>query len=69
MGVAVLVNGSVTVANTSITANTRVFLTTQVVGGTPAFPRLSTVTPGVSFVIISAAADTSTVAWLLVEPA
>lgn len=69
MGTAVLVAGTVTVNNTTITANTRVFLTAQVLGGTAGALRLGTVIAGTSFVINSNnAADTSTVAWLLVEP-
>lgn len=70
MGTAVLVAGTVTVNNTSITASTRVFLTAQVAGGTPGALRLGTVVAGTSFVITSSSGtDTSTVAWLLVEPA
>ena len=69
MGTAVLVAGAATVANTSVTANTRVFLTSQVDGGTPGFLRVSTRTAGTSFTITSSSnTDTSTVAYLLVEP-
>lgn len=69
MGTAVLVAGTVTVANTSVTANTRILLTSQVDGGTVGFLRVSTRTAATSFVITSSSAtDTSTVAWLLVEP-
>lgn len=68
MGVATLVAGTVTVANTSITASTRIFLTVQTAGGTQGF--LSTTrSAGTSFTInSSSASETSTVAWLLVEP-
>lgn len=69
MGAAVLVAGTATVANTSVTANTRIFLTSQVDGGTPGFVRVSTRSAGVSFTITSSIADTSTIAWLLIEPA
>jgi len=70
MGVATLVNGTVTVANTSVTANTRIFLTPQSEVDTPGFVSVTTRTPGVSFVIgSSTATDDSVVAWLLIEPA
>lgn len=68
IGTAVLVAGTLTVANTSVTANSRIFLTSQVDGGTPGFLRVTTKTVGTSFVITSSnAADTSTVAWHIVE--
>jgi len=70
MGVATLAAGTVVVANTSVTANTRIFLTCQTPGGTPGFLRVSARTPATSFTILSSnAADTSVVAWLMVEPA
>jgi hypothetical protein len=70
MGVATLVNGTVTVANTSVTANTRIFLTPQTEVDTPGFVSVTTRTPGVSFVSgSSTATDDSVVAWLLIEPA
>ncbi len=69
-GAAVLVAGTVVVPNTSVTATTRIQLTSQVDGGTPGFQRVSARTPGTSFTILSSnVADTSTVAWFLVEPA
>jgi hypothetical protein len=68
IGTAVLVAGTKTVANTSVTANSRIFLTSQVDGGTPGFLRITTITAATSFVITSSnAADTSTVAWYIVE--
>lgn len=68
MGVATLAAGTVTVANTSVTANTRVFLTVQTAGGTQGFLSTTRVA-GTSFTINSTSAtETSTVAWLLVEP-
>ena len=68
-GTAVLVAGTVTVANTSVTANSRIFLTCQIPGGTPGFLRISARTAGVSFTILSSnAADTSTVAYEIFEP-
>lgn len=70
MGVATLIAGSATVANTAVTANSRILLASQVDGGTPGFLRISARTAGVSFVITSSnGADTSTVAWFIVEPA
>lgn len=69
MGVATLVAGAVTVANTSVTANTRFFMTVNTPGGTVGAPRLQSRIAGTSFTINSSqGADTSTVAWLMVEP-
>lgn len=69
MGTAVLVAGTVTVSNTSVTANTRIFLTTQAAGGVQGFLS-STRSAGTSFTINSSlSTDTSTIAWLLIEPA
>jgi len=70
MGLSTLVGGTVVVANTSVTANTRVFLTAQTSGASPGALRVSARTAGTSFTITSTSgSDTSTVAWLLVEPA
>ena len=70
MGTAVLAAGTVTVANNSVTANTRIFLTSQVDGGTPGFIRVSARVASTSFTITSGSgADTSTIGWLLIEPA
>jgi hypothetical protein len=70
MGTATLAAGTVTVANTSITATSRVFLTCQTPGGTPGWLRVSARTAGTSFTILSSSAsDTSVVGWLIVEPA
>lgn len=68
-GVATLVAGTVTVANTSITANTRILLSRTTTGGTEG--HLSSVqTAGVDFTINSSdAADTSDVLYVLLEPA
>lgn len=69
MARATLVAGTVTVANTSITANSEVFLTCQTPGGTPGFLRVSARTAGTSFTILSSSnTDTSVVAWMIVEP-
>jgi hypothetical protein len=69
MGVATLAAGTVTVANTSVTANTRVAPFRQAAGGT--LGHLSvTKNPGVGFTITSSNnADTSVVAWVLFEAA
>lgn len=70
MGVVTLVAGTATVSNTSVTATSRIFLTSQVDGGTPGFVRVSARTAATSFTITSSnAADTSDIAWLIVEPA
>lgn len=70
LGVATLVGGTVTVANTSVTANSRIMLTSQVDGGTPGFLRVSARTAATSFTITSgSASDTSTVAYHIIEPA
>lgn len=69
MGTAVLVAGTVVVPTTAVTANTRVFVSAQTAGGTPGIVAVSARSVGVSFTLTSSnAADTSTVAWLLVEP-
>lgn len=72
MGIATLVAGTVTVSTTEVTANSRIHLTTQTLG-TVAVPKTVGVTArsaGTSFTITSAdATDTSTVAWMIVEPA
>lgn len=68
-GTAVLVAGSKVVSTTAVTANSRIFLTSQVDGGTPGFLRVSTRTAGTSFTITSSSGtDTSTVGWLITEP-
>lgn len=79
MGTATLVAGTVTVANTSVTANTRVFLSRYSINASTAVGTLTvgTVTANTSFVINSVQAatpgslqtnDVSIVHWLLIEP-
>lgn len=69
MGVATLSGGTVTVSNTSVTASTRIFTSRQTTGGTLGHLSIGTVVASTSFVINSSSAtDTSTVAWLLIEP-
>jgi len=68
--VAVLVGGTVTIPNTSITANSRVFAFCQTPGGTPGFLRCSARTPGTNYTILSSSGtDTSTIAVLITKPA
>jgi hypothetical protein len=69
MGVATLAAGTVTVPNTSVTATTRVILSRQAAAGT--LGQLSfTVAAGTSITINSSSnTETSTVMWMLVEPA
>ncbi|WP_369030569.1 glycosyl hydrolase family 28-related protein [Streptomyces adonidis] len=71
MGTLIL-NGAtaVTVATTAVTATSRIFLTVQAPGGNPAgIAYVSARTAGTSFSVKGVAGDTSTVAWLIVEPA
>lgn len=69
-GTATLSAGSVTVSNTSVTANSRIFLTSQSDGGTPGWLRVSARSAGTSFTITSSSgSDTSTVAYEIFEPA
>lgn len=68
-GIAVLAAGTVTVSNTAVTANSRIFLTAQADGGTPGFLRVSARVAGAGFTILSSnALDTSTVAYEIFEP-
>jgi hypothetical protein len=61
---------AVTVNTTAVTATSRIFLTIQASGGTVGSPYVDTRSAGTSFNIKSTnAADTSTVAWMIVEPA
>ena len=68
-GTATLVAGTVTVANTSVTANSRIFLTGQVLGGTAGALNVTSRVAGTSFTVTSTnAADTSTFAYEIIEP-
>jgi hypothetical protein len=65
-----MVAGTVTVANTAITASSRLLLTRQAGGTNPGAVYESTRTAGTSFVITSTnASDTGTVAYQIFEPA
>lgn len=69
-GTATLSGGAATVSNTAVTANSRIFLTSNADGGTPGWLRVSARTPGTSFTITSSSAtDTSIVAYEIFEPA
>lgn len=68
LGTVTLVAGNATVANTSVTTNSRIFLTSQSDGGVIGFLRITAKTAGTSFVISSSSLlDTSVVAWMIVE--
>lgn len=68
IGTAILVAGTTTVSNTSTTANSRIFVMSQLDGGTPGFLRITSKVVGTSFTITSSSAlDTSTVAWIIIE--
>lgn len=70
MGVAVL-NGAtgVVVATTAVTATSRIFMTQQQAGGTQSgVAFVVSRVAGTSFTIASVALDTSTVAWMIMEP-
>jgi hypothetical protein len=70
MGTATLVGGTTTVNTTAVAANSRIFLTSQSDGGTVGFQRVSARTAGTSFTITSSSgSDTSTVAWIIFDPA
>lgn len=59
----------VVVSNNTVTANTEIFLTSNVPSGGPGILSITARTPGVSFTISSSSiGDTSTVSWLLIEP-
>jgi hypothetical protein len=68
LGTTILTAGSAVVTNTSVTENTRIFLTSQSDGGTPGWLRVSTRSLSASFTVRSSSdTDTSTVAYMLVE--
>jgi len=69
-GIAVLgAGGLITVSNSSVTTNSRIFLTTQIPGGVVGSVYISARVVGTSFTIKSSSAvDTSTVAYEIFEP-
>jgi len=71
-GTSTLAAGTVVVPNTSVTANSRIFITAQSLGtvSVPSAYGVSARTAGTSFTILaSVATDTSVVAWEIFEPA
>lgn len=69
MGRAVLVAGVVIVNTNKVTATSEIFLTSNVDGGTVGFVRVSARVAGTSFTITSSnVLDTSTIAWIIIEP-
>jgi hypothetical protein len=72
MGTAILASGTITVANTSVTANTRIFVGQHTPGtlANVGAPYVSVVTAGTGFTIKSTnASDNSTVSYVLIEAA
>lgn len=70
MGVATLTAGTATVNTNQVRANSRIFLTRQVSGGTVGDPGVTARVAGTSFTITSSSGtDSSQVAWLIVNPA
>lgn len=70
-GVSTLSGGTVVVTNSSVTANSRIFITAQSLGtvAVPSAYGVSARTAGTSFTILaSAPTDTSVVAWEIFEP-
>lgn len=70
MGVVTLIGGTLVVSTTQVGANSRIFLTTQVAGGTAGFVIVSARVAGTSFTILSSSGtDTSQIAWEIKDPA
>ena len=69
MGQVTLVAGSKVVSTTKVTADSRIILTNNASSGTPGFLYVSARVVSTSFTITSSSgADTSNVAWLILEP-
>lgn len=71
MGVAILSGGTATVSTTAVAASSRIMLTPQSLGtiSRPTGVGVTARTPGTSFVITSSdITDTSTIAWLIIDP-
>ena len=70
MGTATLAGGTISIANTSITATTRILYNRITTGGTVGHLRIASRSVGTNFVITSSSGtETSTVDWFLMEPA
>ncbi len=67
IGRATLVGGTVTVANTSITTNSRIFITVSTAGGTQGFLRTSLIAATSFTVTSTSVTETSVVDWMIVE--
>jgi hypothetical protein len=68
-GTFVLTGGTTqAVPNTSVTANSRIFLGEQLAGGTPGLIGVASRIPGTSFTVSCVATDTSTYAYEIFEP-
>jgi hypothetical protein len=68
-GTGVLSSGTVVVSNTSVTANSRIFLTAQSVSGTAGALAVTARTAGTSFTVTSTSGtDASTFAYEIFEP-
>jgi hypothetical protein len=66
---AAMTTGSIVISNTLVTANSRIFLTINVPGGTPGAVYVSARNAGTDFTISSTSVlDTSQVAWEIKEP-
>jgi hypothetical protein len=69
LGMAKLTAGTVTVPTLRVTDSSRIFLTTNVPGGTVGTPYVASRSAGSGFTILSTSlTDTSRVAWLIFEP-
>jgi len=70
LGTALMAGGTALVSNTLVSANTRIFLTRAVLGGTAGALWCHSVTAGTSFRIASTiTTESSTIAYFLIEPA
>lgn len=69
MGQATLVAGTVTVSNTRVAANSRIFLSRHTAGGTLGHLSIGSISGATNFVINSSSAtDTSVINWLIFDP-
>ncbi len=70
MGSVALTAGAATVSTTAVTASSRIFVTSNADGGTPGWLRVDARNTGSGTFHIqsSSASDTSTVAWVIIEP-
>ena len=65
---AAMTAGTITISNTRVTANSRIFLTHASLGGTQGILSVGTITAGTSFIINSSSVlDTGTVNWFIIN--